>query len=276
MVQINNIFVVIDPSTDKQNALQRAMKIAKVVDAKIHAYLCLSPTIESHDPEALRRVELARYEPWVENIAETARAEGFNISTEVEWSTDWRHALGDAARRAKSDLIVKSSHRRTAAKRLMMTSSDLALLESTSCSVQLVSSNVVEDLEKVLISVDVKREDEKYQGILNSVIAYGKAVESSAHDKGELHAVYSYSGSDEFRHLTDIAKRIEIDTSRVHAVQGNPEEGIVEVAKEIEADIIVVGLSTKSTLANRIFGSMVDRLLNNIDHDILIVVPEEN
>ncbi len=274
MIDINTIFAVIDPSTDKQIALQRAMRIARVVDAKIHAYLCISPTLEAHDPEALRRVEMARYEPWLESIVDAAIEEGVNISSQLEWSSDWRNAIGTAAREVSSDLIVKSSHRRTATRRLMMTSSDLALLETTHCSVQLVSSEVVEDLHRVLIAVNAKKDDEENNRIFNAVVAYGKAV-AATNKNGELHAVYAYSGSDEFRHLTDIAKRVDIDTSHVHEVEGNPEEAIVEVAKQINAQIIIIGLSTKGTLVNRIFGNMVDRLLNNIDHDILVVIPEE-
>lgn len=274
MIDINNIFVAIDPTTDKQYALQRAIRIAKVVDAKIHAYLCISPTQEAHDPEALKRVEMARYAPWLESVVEIARTEGLDVTTELELSSDWRHALGLAARRANSDFIVKSSHRRTKTRRLMMTSSDLALLATTSCPVQLVSSAVLEDLHKVLIAVDLKREDAKYQTLLDSVIAFGNAVAAS-HENGELHAVSAYSTSEDFRYVTDIAKRVGIDTSRVHEMEGMPEEVIAEVARDIDADLIIIGLSTKSTLANRIFGHMVDRLLNNIDHDIIVVVPEE-
>ena len=85
MIEINTIFTVIDPSTDNQYALQRAMRIASVVDAKIHAYLCISPTLETHDPEALRRVDMARYEPWLEDIVESVKADGITITSEIEW-----------------------------------------------------------------------------------------------------------------------------------------------------------------------------------------------
>ncbi|MFT5133369.1 MAG: nucleotide-binding universal stress UspA family protein [Gammaproteobacteria bacterium] len=137
----------------------------------------------------------------------------------------------------------------------------------------MVSSAAVGDLYKVLIAVDIKREDEKYQAIMDAVVAYGKTVAAS-HENGEVHAVSAYSGSEDFRHVTDIAKRVGIDTSRIHEVQGKPDKAIVEVAREIGAHIIIVGLSTKSTLSNRIFGSMIDRLLNNVDHDIMVVIPE--
>ncbi len=273
MTELNTIFVVIDPSTDEQYALQRAKRIAKVVDAKIHACLCISPILETHDPEALRRTEIARYKPWLENIAEQTRTEGFDVSCELEWTTDWRAALGAAAKRVNSDLIVKSSHRRSTAKRLMMTSSDLALLEVADCPVQLVSSEVIGDLYKVLIAVDTKRNEEKYQPIFNAVVNYGKFV-ASTNEKGELHAVYAYSGSENFEHVTDIAKRVGIETENVHVAGGDPEDAIAEVARKIDAQILIIGLSTRSTLANRIFGHIVDKLLHVVENDIMVILPE--
>jgi universal stress protein E len=274
MIEINTIFAVIDPTTDKQFALQRAMRIARTSEAKIHAYLCISPTMETHDLEALERVERARYEPWLEKIVEEARAEGFDIDTELDWSDDWRTALGSAAIRAKSDFIVKASRVHSATERLFMTSSDISLIQTANCSVQLVSSEVIDDLYKVLISVDTKREDEGYQTILDSVIAYGKTV-AATNEKGEVNAVYAYSGSENFEHVTKIAKRLDIDTNNVHIHGGNPEVAIAEVAKEVGAQMIIIGLSTKSSLKNRIFGNIVDKLLNSVEHDILVVIPQD-
>ncbi|NKB38430.1 MAG: hypothetical protein GKR93_14910 [Gammaproteobacteria bacterium] len=275
MSEINKIFAVIDPSTDQQLALQRAMRIARVSNAQIHAYLCIFSDMESHDPEALKRVEIARYQNWLESIAEQTRSEGFDVEVELEWSSDWRNALGEAAKRAGSDFIVKASRKRSTKERLMMTSSDLALLETAQCPVQLVSTEVVDDLYKVLVAVDAKREDEKYRKILESVIAYGKTV-ASTNENGELHAVHAYSAQDDFVHVTDVAKLIGIETDKVHVKGGDAEKAISEVANEIDAQIIVIGLSTKSTLKNRLFGSIVDGLIKGTSHDILVVIPDSD
>ena len=275
MTNIKTLFTVIDPTTDTQYALERAKRIAKVSDAKIHAYLGLSPTHDSHDPEALKRVELSRNTMWLENFLKDSRSEGFDIDSEVEWNEDWRSAIGAAAARVNSDLIVKSSHRRTVTRRLMMTSSDLALLETAHCPVQLVSSEVKSDLHKVLISVDTKREDEEYLKVFDAVVDFGRTV-TSTNENGELHVVYAYSDSEDFEHVTDIAKRVGVDTDFVHVTGGDPEDAIAEVAKKIDAHLVIIGLSTRSTLSNRFFGNVVDGLLNNLEHDILVVVPRDN
>ena len=163
MIYIDNIFAVIDPTTDKQYALQRAAKIARITGAKIRAYLCISTGLETHDQEALRQTERSRYELWLNNILVPIRAEGIEVITQLDWKSDWRSALGNAAYQAYSDLIVKPSRRRTAKERLMMTSSDSRLFETARCPVLLVTSEVINDPQKVLIAVDAKREDEQYQ-----------------------------------------------------------------------------------------------------------------
>ena len=275
MPEINTIFTVIDPATDKQIALQRAMGIARVTGARIHAYLCISPTLSSHDAEALERVERARYQPWLDGIVEQVRSEGLEIDGELDWSNDWRGSLGSAALREKSDIIVKSTHRRSTARRLLMTSSDMALMSSAQCSVLLVSTDRPDQPQNVLMAVNTRREDEQHQKILDTIIDYGNAA-SGAYEHSELHAVYAYAAQDEFEHVTDIAKRLNIDTERVHASVGEPEQVITEVAEKVNADVVVVGLSTRSTLANRIFGNIVDKLLNHMDHDILVVVPPQS
>lgn len=274
MPEIKTVFAVIDPATDIQIALQRALGIARVTGARIHAYLCISPTLSSHDADALERVERARYQPWLDQIVEQVRAEGLEIDGELDWSNDWRGSLGSAAAREKSDIVVKSTHRRSTARRLLMTSSDMALMGSAQCSVLLVSTDRPEQPKNVLMAVDTRREDEEYQKIMDTVIDFGMAA-SNAYEDSELHAVYSYSSQDEFQHVTDIAKRLNIETDKVHATVGDPEEVISEVAKKIDADVVVVGLSTRSTLANRIFGNIVDKLLNHMDTDILVVAPSQ-
>lgn len=274
MLSINKIFTVIDPNTDDQIALKRSVRMAKIENADIHAYLGLSPTVEVHDPEALKRVELSRYEPWFGNIVEQAKEEGVSITTEMEWSDDWRPAVGIAAKRANSDIIVKSSYPRLAEKkRLIITNSERILLETAPCPIRLVSSHSYDESHKILIAIDASREGEVYENMFKEVVAYGTAIRNT-YDDGELHAVHVYEDQDNFRHVTDISKRIGIDTDFVHVVAGTPETAVVEVAQKIDAQVIVVGLSTKSTLMNRFTGYMTDKLLSNIDRDMMIVVPK--
>ncbi|MFQ5661327.1 MAG: universal stress protein [Gammaproteobacteria bacterium] len=274
MIVLNNIFVVIDPTRQKQRALERAARIARVSGARIHAYLCIYSSMDTDAPEALREVEMSRYEPWLEEVVGPVRAAGFDVDIQMDWDRDWRNVLGPAARKANSDLIIKSSRRRSAAKRMLMSSSDLALFESAHCPVLLVKSEVNDDHHRFLIAVDISRDGKKYQRRFDAVLAYGRAAAAS-NDNGELHAVYAYPDPDDYMHVTDVEKRTGLDTAHVHVVGKKPEEAIEQIAEEINANLIVIGVSTKGTLANRVFGNTAEWLLNNLDRDILVVITDD-
>lgn len=271
MVSINSILVILDPTSDKQHALTRAARIGKRRGSSIRAYLCVYSNMETNDPDILKKVELSRYEWWVKQFIEPIQAEGIDVDIQIEWNSDWRTAIAQAVKKVEYDLIIKPSHRRSRAKRIMMTSSDLTLFESANCPVLLMNTQEYEDPKNILIAIDPKRQGARDKKILETIVEHGKAI-AEAHKDSELHAVYAYSTQDEYQHVTDVAKLVGIDTSRVHILGGGPEEVIVKVARDIDANLIIIGLSTKSVLANRVFGTTADWLLNNIDHDIQVIV----
>ena len=276
MIVIDNIFVVIDPTINKQRTLQRAARIAKKTNAKIHAYLCIYSTKEADDQNALKETELSRYEPWLENIVAPIRAEGIDVSTQIDWIHDWRNALGAAAKQLNSDMIIKSSHKRSATKRMLMSSSDLALFKTATCPVMLVKSEESAGHHRVLAAVDAKRQGERYNHIFNAVIEYGKDVAAAYEDENsELHIVHAYPDPEDYVHVTDVEKRTGLSGSHVHIVGEKPEQAIEKVAREIDANYIIIGLSTRSTIANRVFGNTAEWLINNLDQDILVVITDD-
>lgn len=273
VIAIRTIFAVIDPTTDQQLALKRAVRIAGVTQAEILAYACIHSTLETESPDTLKRVETARYEPWLDGMIGRARANGVKISKRIDWDPDWRGALGPAAAVAGADLIVKSSHRRSAARRLMVTSSDVRLFATANCPVLLVTSEAVDDPQRVLIAIDPRRTDKSYERICAAVVEYGKAAAASLKG-GELHVVYAYPDPHDYLHVTDVASRAGVEVSRAHVSGGKPEDVIARVAREIDAGLTVIGLSTKGSVAGRAFGYTAEALVNRLNHDILVVIPE--
>jgi len=273
MRELSTIFVSIDPTTNKQLALDRAAAIAKkCAGSKLHAYVCIYSDIETDDQEALKQAEIDRYKLWMENIIAPLRTGGLEVNAIIDWSEDWHHAIGPAAERAGSDLIVKYSRPRTPLKHRLMTSSDFALFKSASCTILTVRSEEHEMAGNVLVAVDCKRESAEYNEILDEALAHGRRA-STVTRNGELHVVNAYSTQDDYIHVTDVVKRTGVDAKFVHVVGAEPEQAIARVAEDINAALVIIGLSTKSNLVNRVFGSTAEWLLNNLTQDILVVIP---
>ena len=207
MKELKTIFVSIDPTTNKQLALERATAIAKQCPgSKLFAYVCIYSDTERDDEEALKHAEITRHKLWLEEIVAPVRADGIEIDIIIEWNKEWRYAIGPAADRAGSDLIVKSSHTRSPIQHRLMTTSDFALFKSASCTILTVRSEEQEMQGNVLVAVDCKRESMEYNKILDEALAHGRRA-STVTRNGELHVVNAYSTQDEYVHVTDVVNR---------------------------------------------------------------------
>jgi len=273
MHKLNKIFVVINPTTNNQLALTKATEIALRRKAEIFAHLCIYSEIEADNAEELKEVEISRHRPWLENHLKIAKDQGVKVKYDIVWNKNWRNEIGKVAKKENADLIIKASNRSPNARKLKMLTSDWALFENASCPVMLVNS-ATRSTGKLLLAVDINREDKKYKEILDLVIEHGQSVTKARN--AELHVVNAYVGQDDYVHVNDVAKRVGVATSQVHVVGAQPEQAILQVAKKIEAEMVILGLSTKSKLASRISGFTSEWLLNHLSQDLFVIIPKKD
>ena len=271
MPTIRKIFVVIDPTTDKQVALDSAAKLSSYSDKiELHVYEAVFNNSQHIDNEALQRVELARHRAWIESLVLPVRANGNTVTVELEWTDKWRDALAPAAERAKADLIIKAASSHSSTERRLSKTSDWTVLRNAPCPVYLIKRSGIEAGAKVLIALDIKRESEIHNQLNGSVIDFGKALTTGIPDS-ELHAVNAYSSSDHFVYPDDVAEIAKIERSHAHAVEGAPEKVIPEVAKDIDASIVVIGTAARRGLKAAMIGNTAEKILDALDTNILTV-----
>jgi nucleotide-binding universal stress UspA family protein len=272
MEDLKKIFVVMDPTVREQHALNSAADIAQRRKSEIHAYLCIHSDLETSDIEELKATELERYEPWLEKYIKPVRKQGIKVQSELDWDEDWMNKLGKAVKKVKPDLIVKATRRNPSSRKLQMLSSDWALFESAVCPVMLVNPDT-KPTGKILCAIDINRKDKRYKEIMKLVINHAQSVAESR--KARLHVVNAYIDQDDYVHVTDVAKLVGIPNRNVHVVGAQPEQAIYQVATEIDAEMVIMGLSTKSKLANRLFGYTSEWLLNSLTQDVYVIIPKK-
>ncbi len=271
MATISKIFVVIDPTTDKQTALINAEWIASQnSEISLHLYEAIHSSAENTDADALQRVETARHSAWLENLAEPIRAAGNDVSIEIEWTGDWRDAIAKAADRAGADLIVKTASPHSAAGRRLLKTSDWTLLRSAHCPVYLIKLDHVDTGAKVLVALDIKREDDLHNTLNERVIDYGKAIVESV-PESSLHAVNAYASSMQFVYPSDLANKTGIESQDAHTIEGPPDKVIVEVAEQVEASVVVIGTAARDGIKAAVIGNTAEKVLDALHTNILTV-----
>jgi universal stress protein E len=267
------VFAVVDPTTDHQRALKRAIYIVKnynTGDDRVHAYLCASSHSDADDQEALERAEISRHQLWLDKLLDEMNTDGVQITTEVVWDTDWREALAPAAEAAGAWMIIKSTYRRSPGRRRLMKTSDWRLLRTTKVPVLLLKKDQISDSGRVLLALNVNAKDEAHKLLNQRIVEFGKTI--SATGNFELYAVNAYQNSTHFVHPPDLAKLAGVDTQHALSVEGTPEAAIAEVVNSIDAELVIIGTVARRGITGATLGNTVERVLDNVDADLLTIV----
>lgn len=271
MPKISKIFAVIDPTTDKQAALTSAAWIASQDSAvALHVFEAIFAKTDNVDGDALKRAELSRHRAWVESLVEPMRAGGNDITIEVEWTSEWRDSIAPAAERAGVDLIVKAASSHSGTGRRLLKTSDWILLRNSHCPVYLVKNDSIETGAKILVALDMQREDELHNKLNDQVLEYSRALVENIPDSS-LYAVTAYPNPDNFVYPGDLAAKARIESNRAHTIEGSPESVIPEIAGKIAASIVVIGTAAREGIKAAVIGNTVEKVLDAVDADILTV-----
>jgi universal stress protein E len=271
MAEIKKVFTVIDPTTDQQTALERAIRMAERNDALgLHLYCAVFNSATSGDLEALKRVEITRHRAWIEDMVEDIRARGTDVDIEVEWTSQWRDALAPAADRCGADLIVKAAGSHWAAGRRLLKTSDWTLLRNAHCPVYMTKGKLLDAGATILVALDIKREDDLHSTLNERVIGFGQSLGQNVTD-ASLHAVNAYSSSERYVYPEDLAAKLEVPVSQAHTIEGQPAKVIAEVARRIDADLVVIGNASRQGARAAVVGNTAEKVLDSVDANVLVV-----
>ncbi len=222
------------------------------------------------DPVALERVEVARHHAWLETLVAKVSEAGNAVEIEIEWTSQWRDAIAPAAERSAADLIVKAASVHSGAGRRLLKTADWTLLRHAHCPVYLVKQDTIKPGAKVLVALDIARQDDLHTELNNRVIEYGNMLVDLI-PEAELHAVNSYSGSESFVYQSDLADKVGVERTSAHTVDGTPEKVIPQVAEKIEAQIVVIGTAARDGIKAAVIGNTAEKILDALHTNILTV-----
>ena len=269
--QKNRILAIIDPTRTEQWALKRAISIAASRDdLNVCAYLCVHSDMKCDDREQLQAVELERHKLWLDAMLLEAGGEDLTIDSQVDWSEDWREAICAAA--AADDVVLVA--KRASGRQNSLASSDRQLIRKLGRALLLVKNAPADEVKKILIAVDFNAEDESHKALNASIMSLGSRMRGTVNET-ELHVISAYPSSDSFVHPPDVAKALDIDRSHAHVRRGSAADIIPDVAKELEADLVIVGSVGRAGLSGIAIGNTAEKILNGIAADVLVLVKEE-
>ena len=265
---LSKFLVVHDPTREEQPALERAAIVAGKLGASLHLFGCIHGDVSGADKqsEAVKQ-RLSEHQQLLEATAAPIAATGVTVSTEVEWDKDWYHAVVRAAARNHADIVYKSSYTHSPSQRILKSTSDWTLIRECLSPVLLIKEANRPEVPIILAAIDISVRTEAYERLNEHIMELGRMLLES--DIAEIHVVNAFP---DFRVTPDPQKLIEatgLDKSRIHIKMGPPDRVIVETAKRLNANMVVVGNSHRSGLAALMHGNTAEKILDKLDCNVL-------
>ena len=192
------------------------------------------------------------------------------------------------------DLVVKATHPHSKLSAILFTPTDWNLLRKCPVPLLLVKHHDWPENGNILCAIDCKsmQDDEHHtlnQQILDEAKSMSAIINSKTHivtaypsppmnimlELPEFDPINYEDGLKKFHKeaLLKYAQKNEIADSEMHLVQGLPEDVISNVAKEIDAELVILGTVGRSGLSATLLGHTAEQVIDQLDCDLLALKP---
>lgn len=303
MPSIESILVVMDPESDQQPALDRAVWLADSSGATLELFICDYDQYlageQVFDSAALanaRRALIARHMANLRQQARRLAERGLEVSVDARWDHPLHEGIARKVQDARPDVVFKDTHYHAALNRSVFSNTDWSLIRCCPVPLWLVKPHPVSEHPRIVAAVDPLNEHDKPAALDHSIVAM--AADVAGLINGELHLMHAYEiapaiavSADSMsmpiamplRDVADslkkehddavftIADRHAVTHDRVHVHEGPTRSVLVRLAEQLKADVVVLGAVSRSGLRRLFLGSTAEQVLDRLPCDVLVI-----
>jgi universal stress protein E len=304
MQPINRILVAIkDPHARSQHGADKAIRIARTLDASIEFFHALSnPVLLDVEPltgtslAEIKQEALTLARKQLDGLVERARKLGVTATRTAAWDFPPHEAIVRAATHSHADLIIAECHKGRRLAPWLVHLTDWELLRLSRVPVLIFKNTKPWGRAPVLAAVDPSHAHSKPSGLDREVVAQaarladvtrsalhlvhanypsfvGLTLGDPAMDAALLSASYEQQQEQDRKEFTLFAKDAAIANARRHLMTGDPVNAIPKAARALHAGVVVMGAVSRSGLKRLFIGNTAERVLNSLPCDVLVVKP---
>ena len=299
MINYQHILAVVEMERDTQPALSRAQEISDKTGATITAMLVvydlsydMTTMLSPDEREAMKDAVTKEHASW---LSEHLRQLGFShIDIVVQWNNRAFEAVIHHVIDNDIDLVVKATKRHDDLASVIFTPTDWHLLRKCPSPVLLVKEHDWPEGGQIIAAVNVGSEDDEHNllndkltviandyakllnGNVNLVNSYPSTPLNIAIEVPEFDPD-AYNNSVKHHHQAEMAghaKKYGITTANTYVKEGLPEKVIPMVAKDIDAELVIIGTVGRGGLSAALIGNTAEHVIDELDCDVLAVKPD--
>ena len=282
--QRTRLLVVIDPTTEVQIALVKALLIAKLGNCHIHAFLCVYEDFGKRRDSASRRDMrhdiVAEAHEWLERELEPCRIAGVPCDAHVVWNSRWVETVMHAVARIDCDLLIKSTFEHGRAGRFFRKTSDFTLMRYCACPILFTSEAQEWRSDRIIACLDLESTDPQHMRLNHVVLrdarAFGEIVGmdlyvASAHGAPLVGDHLPIDSRETPATAEALGELYRLDPERVLLRQGSTVDSLAAICAEIDPSIVVLGTLARTGVSGKLIGNTAEKLLDRVAADILTV-----
>jgi len=300
-----SILVVVDPENLASPAIAKAKTLATAFDAAVELLLCdiepaYSPEIypDAESLSALTAPIEARHTVALDQLAAPMRDSGITVTTRVEFGRPLHATILEHIGTARPDLVIKDTHHHSIIRRTILTNTDWQLLRSCPCPLLLVKAREWSKEPRVVAAVACGHPGDPPDYLTHAIVDLGALMARALGSHVEiLHAwspipvLAQCAGAgmagggamgvseelirtvqqidrDKLEHL---ARVHDVNAADVHCMEGVAVEVLPSFAESRVADIVAMGVLSRSAIDRLFVGNTAERVLERMPCDILAV-----
>lgn len=303
MNSFNKLLVVLDPADEHHKALKRALHMARLnPDCKLTLFLSIydfsyemTTMLSSEERDIMRSNLIADRKAWIDDLLSEFDIENIQIEKEVVWHNRPFEAIIEEVLKSNQDMLVKGTQVSPSFQNLLFTPTDWHLLRKAPCAVLLVKEHEWPSHGQIIAAVHTGSEEEHHQKLNKRIIEHAQAMSKTLDASVHLVNAYpsapvniaveipefdvtEYSDALEQHHINRMAalgREFGISSHAQHLSQGLPEQVIPDFAKQLDAELVVLGTIGRTGISAALLGNTAEHVLDQINCDVLAIKPED-
>ena len=299
MIECKRILAVVDAERDNQPALSRAYELASKTGASVTAMMVvydlsydMTTMLSPDEREAMRDAVTKEHAKW---LATHLQEQGFTeTDIVVEWNNRSYESIIYYTLNNQIDLVVKATKKHDDLASVIFTPTDWHLMRKCPRPVLLVKEHGWPEGGEIIAAVNVGSEDDEHAALNDKLTVIANGYASLL--KGSVNLVNSYPSTPlniaievpEFDPDTyhDAVKNHHLKEMRRHALkygipedkcvvrEGLPEKIIPQVAKALDAELVVIGTVGRVGISAALIGNTAEHVIDELNCDVLAIKPD--
>ncbi len=259
-----NILVVVDPTQTHHPSLERALVMARQSQRQLHLIFLLLSTEQTRKSDDLTSLTCSGQ--WVNEHIHAPVAElGIEHSILISWSKNWSETLLALETREDVGMTLISFY--GSGREHLLSDDNWKLLRNSSKPILIARQKEGETSRRLLASI--KTQDSSYEERNKNVIN-GAQTLAEVYNM-ELHVVNAYTDSLSFPDRAKVAALAAVPNEHVHIKVGEPQKVICDVARDINADLVLISSHQRKGFQGMLRGNTVEKIIAGVGRDVLMI-----